>query len=102
MPSYAPSEPDFGFDPSEISEQDDLLETLGGMDVPDVPVTETRAAQSAQPDYDYDIDAELASLFEGARFAATGAEARGCWSLRDRDCSGEPSTACFDTGTRRI
>jgi hypothetical protein len=63
-PSYAPSEPDFGFDPSEISEQDDMLETLGGMDVPDVPVTETRSVQSAQPDYDYDIDAELASLFE--------------------------------------
>lgn len=60
----APVEESFGFDPSEISEQDDLLETLSGMDVPDVPVTEARPTQPAQPDYDIDIDAELATLFE--------------------------------------
>ena len=60
----APTEDSFGFDPSEISEQDDLLETLSGMDVPDVPVAEVRATQLAQPDYDIDIDAELATLFE--------------------------------------
>jgi hypothetical protein len=60
----APTEDSFGFDPSEISEQDDLLETLSGMDVPDVPVAEARATQPAQPDYDIDIDAELATLFE--------------------------------------
>ncbi len=59
-----PAEESFGFDPSEISEQDDTLETLSGMDVPDVPVTETRPVQPAQPDYDFDIDAELATLFE--------------------------------------
>lgn len=55
---------DFGFDPSEISEQDDFVETLVGLDVPDVPVAETRAPQAAQSDYDIDIDAELATLFE--------------------------------------
>ncbi|MCZ8179429.1 MAG: SPOR domain-containing protein [Rhizobium sp.] len=60
----APVADSFGFDPSEISEQDDLVETLSGLDVPDVPVTETRAPQAAQPDYDIDIDAELATLFE--------------------------------------
>ncbi|MDH4411800.1 MAG: SPOR domain-containing protein [Rhizobium sp.] len=60
----APVEESFGFDPSEISEQDDLLETLSGMDVPDVPVADVRPAQPAQPDYDIDIDAELATLFE--------------------------------------
>ncbi len=54
----------FAFDPSEISEQDDLLETLSGMDVPDVPVADARPAQTTQPDYDIDIDAELATLFE--------------------------------------
>lgn len=54
----------FGFDPSEISEQDDFVETLVGLDVPDVPVAETRAPQATQSDYDIDIDAELATLFE--------------------------------------
>lgn len=60
----APVDDSFSFDPSEISEQDDMLETLSGMDVPDVPVADTRPAQPAQPDYDIDIDAELATLFE--------------------------------------
>lgn len=60
----APIDDSFGFDPSEISEQDELLETLSGMDVPEVPVAETRPPQPAQPDYDIDIDAELATLFE--------------------------------------
>ncbi len=65
-PAYAAAavQEHLGFDPSEISEQDDLLEALSGMDVPDVPVTETRPAQTAQPDYDIDIDAELATLFQ--------------------------------------
>lgn len=60
----APVEDSYGFDPSEISEQDDLLETLSGMDVPEVPVAEARPVQPAQADYDIDIDAELATLFE--------------------------------------
>ena len=59
-----PVDDSFAFDPSEISEQDDLLETLSGMDVPDVPVADTRPPQTNQPDYDIDIDAELATLFE--------------------------------------
>ena len=59
-----PVDDSFDFDPSEISEQDDMLETLSGMDVPDVPVAEAVPAPATQPDYDYDIDAELASLFE--------------------------------------
>lgn len=66
MPPRAatPVEESFSFDPSEISEQEDMLETLSGMDVPDVPVADTRPVQPAQPDYDIDIDAELATLFE--------------------------------------
>jgi hypothetical protein len=54
----------FGFDPSEISEQDDQLESVSALDVPEVPVTESRSAAPLQSDYDIDIDAELATLFE--------------------------------------
>ncbi|MFN3321354.1 MAG: SPOR domain-containing protein [Allorhizobium sp.] len=64
MRPVPPVEDSFSFDPSEISEQDDLLETLSGMDVPEVPVADVRPAQPVQPDYDIDIDAELATLFE--------------------------------------
>ncbi|MDH4441441.1 MAG: SPOR domain-containing protein [Rhizobium sp.] len=54
----------YGFDPSEISEQDDQLESVSALDVPDVPATESRPAAPVQSDYDIDIDAELAPLFE--------------------------------------
>ncbi|KQW27466.1 hypothetical protein ASE36_17850 [Rhizobium sp. Root274] len=54
----------FGFDPSEISEQEDHLESVSALDVPEVPVTESRPAAPVQSDYDIDIDAELATLFE--------------------------------------
>lgn len=54
----------FGFDPSEISEQEDHLESVSALDVPEVPVTESRSAAPVQSDYDIDIDAELATLFE--------------------------------------
>ncbi|RKE84990.1 SPOR domain-containing protein [Rhizobium sp. AG855] len=54
----------FGFDPSEISEQEDHLESVGALDVPEVPVTENRPAVPVQSEYDIDIDAELATLFE--------------------------------------
>ncbi|ODS55591.1 MAG: hypothetical protein ABS40_10580 [Agrobacterium sp. SCN 61-19] len=62
--SATPIDDSFAFDPSEISEQDDLLESLSGMDVPDVPVADARPTPATQPDYDIDIDAELATLFE--------------------------------------
>ncbi|MBW8321887.1 MAG: SPOR domain-containing protein [Rhizobium sp.] len=53
------------FDPTEISEQDDHLEAIAHMDVPDVPVPESKPAPVAYAhDYDLDIDNELAALFD--------------------------------------
>jgi hypothetical protein len=62
-PAYS-VEDGFGFDPSEISEQEDQLESVSALDVPEVPVTESRPSAPTQSDYDIDIDAELATLFE--------------------------------------
>ncbi len=63
----SPVVPDFednlGFDPSEIAEQDEQIESFSGMDVPEVPVAEALPQPAPQADYDLDIDAELASLF---------------------------------------
>ncbi len=68
QPAYVPPaysvDDGFGFDPSEISEQEDHLESVSALDVPEVPVTESRPAAPVQSDYDIDIDAELATLFE--------------------------------------
>lgn len=55
------------FDPSQIAEQDELLETIGALDVPDLPVAEAKERAVFNPDYDIDIDSELAMLFEGAQ-----------------------------------
>jgi hypothetical protein len=66
----APSEFDFtdeplAFDPAEISEQDDHLESIAHMDVPEVPVPDSKPAPVAYAhDYDLDIDGELATLFD--------------------------------------
>lgn len=66
----APSEFDFtdeplAFDPAEISEQDDHLESIAHMDVPEVPVPDSKPAPAAYAhDYDLDIDGELATLFD--------------------------------------
>ncbi|NML73842.1 SPOR domain-containing protein [Rhizobium sp. S-51] len=59
------SDEPLAFDPSEISEQDDHLESIAGLDVPEVPQPEAEAEPvSYSHDYDLDIDSELASLFD--------------------------------------
>ncbi|QLF70289.1 SPOR domain-containing protein [Peteryoungia desertarenae] len=62
-PINAPGEPSFGFDPTEISEQDEMVESFSGMDVPEVPVPEPKQSAPVSNDYDFDLDAELATLF---------------------------------------
>ncbi|GEO84877.1 MULTISPECIES: SPOR domain-containing protein [Alphaproteobacteria] len=71
-PPAAPALPEFdfadeplAFDPSEISEQEEHVEAIAHMDVPEVPVPESKPAQASYThDYDLDLDGELANLFE--------------------------------------
>ncbi|UJW73499.1 SPOR domain-containing protein [Rhizobium sp. SL42] len=60
VPEYEDS---VGFDPAEIAEQDEQIESFSGMDVPEVPMAEARPQAAPQADYDFDIDSELATLF---------------------------------------
>lgn len=50
------------FDPAEIAEQDDFLEAIAAMDVPDVQVAEAPVQPQVTSDFDLDLDSELASL----------------------------------------
>ncbi|THV25388.1 SPOR domain-containing protein [Peteryoungia ipomoeae] len=50
------------FDPAEIAEQDDFLEAIAVMDVPEVQVAETPAQPQVSNDFDLDLDSELANL----------------------------------------
>ncbi|MDB5523872.1 MAG: sporulation related domain protein [Rhizobium sp.] len=51
------------FDPSQISGDDDPVEALAEMDVPEMPVVDHGVSAPTQPDYDIDIDAEMAHIF---------------------------------------
>ncbi|WFR97093.1 SPOR domain-containing protein [Rhizobium tumorigenes] len=51
------------FDPNEISETEDRVETFEDIHVPALPPAEPDEPVAAAPDYDFDIDAEMASLF---------------------------------------
>lgn len=54
------------FDPSQITLEDEVVEAIADMDVPDVPVTHDDAKPAPHPEYDIDLDAEMAHLFSAA------------------------------------
>ncbi|HEX8045853.1 SPOR domain-containing protein [Rhizobium sp.] len=51
------------FDPSEIADTEDRVETFEGSHVPNLPPVEPEAPIAVPSEYDFDIDAEMASLF---------------------------------------
>ncbi len=64
-PEFDFTDEPLAFDPAEISEQDEHLESIAQLDVPDVPVPESKPAPTAfTHEYDLDLDGELATLFE--------------------------------------
>jgi hypothetical protein len=51
------------FDPSMISETEESLTAIADLNVPQLPVVEQERPAAHHPDYDLDIDAEMAQLF---------------------------------------
>lgn len=51
------------FDPTMIAETDEGVSPVTELDVPQLPVIEKEKPPVYQPDYDFDIDAEMAQLF---------------------------------------
>ena len=51
------------FDPTMIAETDEGVSPVTELDVPQLPVIEKEKPPVFQPDYDFDIDAEMAQLF---------------------------------------
>jgi hypothetical protein len=51
------------FDPTMITETDEGVSPVTELDVPQLPVIEKEKPPAYQPDYDFDIDAEMAQLF---------------------------------------
>ena len=51
------------FDPTMIAETDEGVSPVTELDVPQLPVIEKEKPPAYQPDYDFDIDAEMAQLF---------------------------------------
>jgi hypothetical protein len=51
------------FDPTQIAGEEDPVEAIADMDVPEIPQDHSAVPPTVQPDYDIDIDAEMAHLF---------------------------------------
>ncbi|MDH6268081.1 hypothetical protein M2360_003484 [Rhizobium sp. SG_E_25_P2] len=51
------------FDPSQISVEEDVLEALAEIDVPELPVVDQEPGSTDPADYDLDIDADMAEFF---------------------------------------
>lgn len=51
------------FDPSQIIPEEDVVEAIAEMDVPDVYVVPEEERPAPHPEYDIDLDAEMAQLF---------------------------------------
>jgi hypothetical protein len=54
------------FDPSQIAQEEEPFEAISEMDVPDVPVVHEEEPPAPHPEYDIDLDAEMAQLFATA------------------------------------
>jgi hypothetical protein len=90
------------FDPSEISDTEDRVETFEGSHVPNLPPVEPEAPIAVPSEYDFDIDAEMASLFgtpakeaapepiKPAAAALGGAMAAASWS---KNAAAKPAAA---------
>lgn len=64
-PEFDFTDEPLAFDPAEIAEQDEHLESIAQLDVPEVPVPESKPAPATfTHDYDLDLDSDLATLFE--------------------------------------
>ncbi|AOF90414.1 SPOR domain-containing protein [Sinorhizobium sp. RAC02] len=60
------------FDPSMIADTDEGVSPVTEVDVPQLPVIEKEKPPVYQPDYDFDIDAEMAQLFSEPAAKAKG------------------------------
>ncbi|MBX4858972.1 sporulation protein [Rhizobium sophorae] len=58
---------DLPFDPAMISDPEDRPETVDDMHVPALPPVEQPAPVAKSADFDFDLDAEIASFFEPAK-----------------------------------
>ncbi|MBX5229913.1 sporulation protein [Rhizobium sp. NLR9b] len=74
--SAAESTEDLPFDPAMISDPEDRPETVDDMHVPTLPPVEQPAPVAKTADFDFDLDAEIASFFEPAKPRETAASAR--------------------------
>ncbi|MCV9965275.1 SPOR domain-containing protein [Pararhizobium sp. BT-229] len=62
------------FDPSMIAETEESVTAITDLNVPQLPVVEQERPPVQQPDYDLDIDAEMAQLFGTPSRGGRGAE----------------------------
>lgn len=94
------------FDPSQIADAEDIPEAIADMEVPSLPVVEPEEKVVHTPEYDIDIDAEMANLFQPIGHApaaaaktvpvSEGGFANPAWAAAPADANPDPVKASFD------
>ncbi len=62
-PAAMPDDGELPFDPALIADAEEHLEVVPHLDVPSLPAVEPEETIAPEPEYDLDIDAEMANLF---------------------------------------
>lgn len=83
------------FDPSQISQEEDAVEAIAEMDVPDVPVVHDEERPVEHPEYDIDLDAEMAQLFATATAPASQRSGQDS-AMAFETVSAKPQAAALD------
>lgn len=65
------------FDPSQIGQEEEVVEAIAEMDVPEAPVVHEEERPAPHPEYDIDLDAEMAQLFATATASAVSQQRTG-------------------------
>ncbi|MGZ9720741.1 SPOR domain-containing protein [Rhizobium miluonense] len=93
------------FDPTEISDTEERVETFEGSHVPHLPVIEPEEPIAVPPEYDFDIDSEMASLLgtpakeaapeavKSAAAAALGVAVTAAASSWSKNAAAQPAAA---------
>jgi hypothetical protein len=84
------------FDPTLIADGDEHVESMGEVEVPELPADEPVAPPKRDPDFDIDLDAELANLLQAAPAAAPSL-ARGSAAAAQNAAARQPMSRATPT-----
>lgn len=84
------------FDPSQITQEDETFESIAEMDVPEAPVVHEEEKPAPHPEYDIDLDAEMAQLFVAATAQSATSQSATSQSATSRSATSQRASQASD------